>query len=287
MTEFTVASSDDVTLALHHLAPGPTGSPLLVAHATGFNAPAYRPFAVALADRFDVWALDFRGHGESPNPHGVVDWQRYGDDAVAAVGWLADRAGAGPVAGFGHSMGGAALLMAALRRPELVRGLALFEPIVFAPRDEPAPPNGLAEGALRRRRRFDSFQAAFDNFASKPPMNAFDPDALRGYVWGGLAPVDPTDAEGPVELRCSPEHEAATFRAAESGLWADLPAITTPTLVIGGTTATGEGPALFAPDVADQLPAGRYEQHADLDHFGPFAQPATTADIVANALATT
>ncbi len=95
---------------------------VLVAHATGFHAHAYLPVAAALAPRFHTFAFDFRGHGDTPlAPGWAVDWDGYGDDAVAA----AEAVAATPapprgLIGFGHSMGGTALLLAAHRRPRAV-----------------------------------------------------------------------------------------------------------------------------------------------------------------------
>ncbi len=69
----------------------------------------------------------------------------------------------------------------------------LFEPIAFPPTEDvdAAKNSPLAVGALRRRRRFDSYEHAYDNYASKPPLNQFDPEVLRNYVDYGFAPVEP------------------------------------------------------------------------------------------------
>ena len=97
----------------------------------------------------------------------------------------------------------------------------------------PGPP--LTEAARRRRRTFDSYAAALANYASKPPMSAFAPSALEAYVRGGLRPVDPADPDGPVELCCSPETEAATFEGgATHDTWDRLGHIAVPTMVLGG-----------------------------------------------------
>lgn len=257
-----------------------------MSHATGFHALAYRTMAGELADRYDSWGHDSRGHGSTVSPTDwAVDWQGYGDDALAASTWLIERSGTdGELVGFGHSMGGATLLMAALRHPGLFRALVLYEPIVFPPIDaandfDPGD-SPLAQGARRRRREFGSYQEAIDNYRSKPPMNAFDDAALDDYVYGGFRPVDADDPDGPVELRCAPDHEAATFAGSHaSGLWALVPTITTPTLVVGGHPADTNPPSLLAEPVAEMLPNGRYLE-TDLDHFGPFVDPATVAGMV-------
>jgi pimeloyl-ACP methyl ester carboxylesterase len=281
----SIASTRGATVTLHHLVWRPAAERLLIAHATGFHGRCYEPMAAAL-DEFDVWALDIRGHGASPEGEQPVRWDDFGDDAGAAAGWLAEEAGGdGRIAGFGHSLGGGALLMAAERDPGRFRALALYEPIVVPP-NVPTRSNPLAAGARRRRRVFDSAAVAYDNFASKPPMSAFDPAALRGYVDGGLAPVDPADPGGPVQLRCRPEHEAATFEAAlHTDQWERLPAVAVPVTVLGGTIDESDPPSLIAELIAKQLPSARYERADELDHFAPFVAPTATAARVAAALA--
>jgi pimeloyl-ACP methyl ester carboxylesterase len=282
----TVPSSDGVDVTVHHLANHPGRQPLLISHATGFHGRAYLPLAVALGDNFDVWALDHRGHGATPAPdRWNVSWVEYGDDAEAAATWLAGQTtgAAGGLVGFGHSMGGATLLMAADRRPELFRLLVLFEPIVFPPQpatdDRESTP--LVVGARRRRSTFDSLAAARANFASKPPMNGFVPAALDAYLDGAFAPVDPQQPDGPVRLLCDPALEAETFaRAHHHPTWERLSAIAVPTVVIAGAGAEADGPASLAPLVAERLPNGRLELRKELEHFGPFAHPELVADIV-------
>ena len=283
----TAASSDGVEVVVHHLAAGPTASPLLVAHATGFHGRAYTQLGIALSNQHDVWGHDVRGHGLTALPEGwTVDWRGYGDDATAAALRLASLADDGRLIGFGHSLGGALLLMAADRHPELFRTIVLYEPIVFPPSDEPFDPgqSPLAQGARRRRRVFDSYRHATSNFASKPPMNAFDPDALEDYVYGGFRPVDADVPDGPVELACTPEHESATFAAShDANLWPRLAHIRTPSVVIGGRPEPSSPPAMFAEPIANQLAAGRYVG-TELDHFGPFTHPSMVAELVESAL---
>ncbi len=281
----TVASSDGVAVVLHHVAVGPADAPLLIAHATGFHGRAYAPMARALGGALDAWALDARGHGSTAAPGGwTVHWDRYGDDAEAAATWVAEQAGVGKgvLVGFGHSLGGATLLMAAHRNPGLFKALVLYEPIVFPPLSgEYNPENPLAVGARRRRRQFESYDEAIAHYSSKPPLNRFDPDALDEYVRGGFAPVDAAHPEGPVALTCTPELESATFAMSrDADIWADLPDIDIPTLVVGAHPDADNPPSLLAEPIAEELANGRYQPELDLDHFGPFAAPARVAAMV-------
>ncbi len=280
----TVPSTEGVDVALHHLTGSDWNAPILIAHATGFNAHCYTPLADALADRFDCRALDFRGHGVTPvDPDWEVDWRRFGDDALAAATALAPDGG---LVGFGHSMGGAALLMAARREPDLFDRLVLFEPISHGadakvPTGEEMWQLPIVQSALRRRRVFPSFDAAYENYAAKPPLSLMVADALRKYVDHGFRPVTEGDGEPAVTLRCPPELEAAIFvTGRDNGVWKLLSDIDTPCVVIGGRVEEGQ-PSSGTEAIADELPHGRYVLRSDQTHFGPFSHPNETAALIA------
>jgi pimeloyl-ACP methyl ester carboxylesterase len=281
-----VPSSDGVVVAVHDLAgsDGPDRPMVLVAHATGFHGHAYLPIAAALAPRYHTVAFDFRGHGETPLALGwEVEWAGYGDDAVAAAEAVAVSAGDRPLVGFGHSMGGTGLLLAAHRRPELFGRLVLFEPIVPPIDTVDAPPGShpvsdLVTATRRRRTLFPSIDAALANYASKPPMSSFDPDALEAYVRYGFFP----DMDGAgVRLKCDPELEASTFLAGTTQrTWELLGKITVPVVVASGRVEDG-GPSRFAEAVADELPHGTFVELPELDHFGPMTDPRLIAELIA------
>lgn len=280
-----VSSSGGIDLAVHDLGGG--GPPALLAHATGFHGLVWAPVARRLSS-LHCLAPDLRGHGDSPAPddHDFA-WEGFADDVLAVVGALdLDH----PV-GIGHSSGAAALLLAEARRPGTFRTLWCYEPVVF-PSAAPDPgavegsdgnPGGgqLARSARMRRERFDSFAAAEANFASKPPMAAFDPEARRLYVAHGFRP----DPEGGVRLKCRPEGEARVYEmGAHHPAWGLLDAVICPVTVVRGST-DGSGPAAMSGQVADRLPHGRLEAHDDLDHFGPMTAPGAVAASILAALA--
>jgi pimeloyl-ACP methyl ester carboxylesterase len=278
---FTVESSDDVTLVVHDLAGDVAATPLLISHATGFCAHAYAPLAEALGEQFHCLGMDHRGHGATPAPPGWdegvgVDWRAFGHDNLAVAEAIAPDGG---LVGFGHSMGGASLLMAAHRRPALFDRLVLFEPIARPRPDTPVDPNDvpLVVGARRRRRRFDSYDDAYDNFHSTRPLSLMTPESLRGYVVHGLRPA-PDDG---VELCCSPELEAAIFTLAQdNGVWELLPEVEVPVLVVTGVIEHDQ-PSVWAQPIAERLPHGEVVVRPLQTHFGPFSHPADLATLVA------
>lgn len=274
-------STDGVSVAVHDLA-GSAGHPLvLIAHATGFHGHAYLPVAKHLAPRFHTLAMDFRGHGDTALPPGwAVSWTGYGEDASAAARAVAELPGGEDgIVGFGHSMGGAGLLMAAAANPGLFRRLVLFEPIVYPTERvrEPDGPNVLRDGARRRRPIFDSFDAAIANYASKPPMAAFEPDALDAYVRHGFR----QDGDH-VRLKCDPETEAETFHNGANHTTCDrLGSIETPVVVVAGRVEEMQ-PSAVAELVATELPNGRFLLEEHMDHFGPMTHTADVAALIAH-----
>ena len=270
-----VSSTDHVSVSIQEF--GGHGQPLLLAHATGFHGYCYLPMADALTDRFTVYALDYRGHGDTARPDDwQVDWSGYGDDALAAARAIAP---AGGLVGFGHSMGATGLLMAAHRDPELFDVIVAFEPIVPQPAADAfdRDPPSLVEGARRRRKSFGSFDEAIDNYSSKPPMMSFDPEMLRLYVGHGFRPAP----EG-VRLKCDPEHEARTFESSGlNGCWELLPEIKTHVVIVSGA-ADEAGPAAIAKQVVDRLPNSIYIEKSEWDHFAPFVDPSAMAALISD-----
>ncbi|MCC5950830.1 MAG: alpha/beta hydrolase [Acidimicrobiia bacterium] len=271
-----LSSTGGVTVATHDL--GGDGPPTLLAHATGFCGTVWRPFAAALPQRWCV-APDLRGHGQTSLPAGEpLTWDGFADDILAVVDGLGlDR----PI-GVGHSKGGAALLRAEIRRPGTFAALWCFEPIVFPGPSIRNEANPLAEGALRRRALFSSREEAYANFANKPPMAAFDPDALAGYIEGGFVDDPPaTDTRpGSVTLACRPEVEAEIYRTGSAhDTFERLAAVSCPVVVACG--GDGGYPAQLAPLVAEELPDGHLHRFEHVGHFGPLEAPAELAADVA------
>lgn len=250
---------------------GGDGPAVLFAHATGFHGLAWTPVAERLraADRHP-YALDFGGHGTSgPSPDGY-DWDGFREDALAVADHLALRDDPDAIA-VGHSMGGAAVLLAEAAAPGTFTRLWVYEPIVFKtpPTREPDTEFPLALGARRRRARFASRAAAYEAYAAKPSLGVFTPEALHAYVDHAFA----DRPDGTVELRCTPEVESEVFSmAVVSGLWAQLPTITAPVAVVCGEHSDAIPPKVAAA-IAAELPRGHTEVMAALGHFGPMEDP--------------
>lgn len=276
-------TSDGASIVVHELAGDEPLPPLLVSHATGFHARCYVPIARALGDRFHVWGLDHRGHGDSPvAAEWEVDWRRFGDDTLAVAARVAP---AGGLVGVGHSMGGASLLMAAHADPSRFAHLVLFEPIASPPRtghlaevDMRSLP--IVQGAFRRRRRFGSRAEARENYAAKPPLSLMTDEVLDNYVEHGFRDVIDADGSSAVELCCPPELEAAIFMGGrDNGVWELLPEIEVPCTIVSGQVLEMQ-PSASTGLVADALPNATFVLEEDQTHFGPFSHPHALAALV-------
>jgi pimeloyl-ACP methyl ester carboxylesterase len=111
------------------------GSALLLIQGLGYATWAWRRQLPALSARWRAIAFDNRGAGRSAKPPGPYSIELLADDAAAVL----DRLGAAPAHVLGLSMGGYVALTLALRRPELVRSLALAGTAAGGPGSLPVP----------------------------------------------------------------------------------------------------------------------------------------------------
>ena len=277
----TCTTSDGVDLAVYDF--GGTGPDLLLVHATGFCAGVLLPLARALGGRFRCHALDLRGHGRSGRPaDGDFAWSGFGTDVLTVV----DRLGLDRPAGFGHSCGGASLLLAEQARHGTFRSLYLFEPVVVPDHVVDAAvleENPLSAGARRRRSTFPSAEDAYVNFAAKPSFGSLDPGVLQRYVEDGFEVV-PSDEGGDgraVRLRCDRDDEAEVYlHGFGNGAFGRLPEVGCPTVFAHGADTDSFGADAMAADAA-RVTGASVACLPGLGHFGPLQRPDEVAAAVA------
>ncbi len=254
---------------------------LLLVHATGFCAEVFTPLARHLGDKFHCWGLDLRAHGRSGRPaDGNFDWSGFALDVATVI----DHLGLDRPYAFGHSCGGAALLLAEQAAPGTFRSLYCFEPVIFpgTPSNTPIEDNPMSAAALRRRQTFPSPELAFANFSSKPPFNSLDPEALLAYVEGGFEPVPAEDGgDGQaIRLRCRRQDEAAIYaRGFSHHAFDHLPEIGCRVTLSCGQETDTFGPDLLALAAA-RLPHSDVEILPGIGHFGPLQQPVVVAESI-------
>ncbi|MDQ0466276.1 pimeloyl-ACP methyl ester carboxylesterase [Caulobacter ginsengisoli] len=254
---------------------GPEERPLdiLFLHANGFNALTYRSILAPLAKDYRILSVDQRGHGLTSlpaDPSAQNSWYGFRDDLIA----LLDALDAPPLVLGGHSMGGAASLMAAAERPGAVKALALFDPVLMPAtvsaeilRDTP-----LARGALRRRGQFASRQDVVESYRGRGAFKTWSEAMLVDYVQDGFT----ENTEG-VGLTCTPGWEAANFSSPQGNVFSAFGKITVPIHILRAET----GSTFNIGERAAGLPGNvRIETIEGTSHFLPMERP----DLVRDAL---
>ncbi len=265
--------------------PSPDKPPLLFLHATGFCASAYLQLLGGLTDRFDIHALDLRGHGlntRPADPSGLRSWAPFVADARAYL----DRVGRKGWTLAGHSMGAATSVLAAEGRAD-VAALKLIEPVAmprwmsFAAK---TPLWTLMSGriplvgqAARRRNRWPDRESVLVSYAQKGLFKPWAPGVLEDYLRDGLI-EEPGEAGG-VRLSCAPKWEAATFAAQANDLWKAVAAAPAPISVIAAdhpsSTVSETARARFRRFGANVAVM------AGVSHLAPMEKPADLAAFVA------
>jgi pimeloyl-ACP methyl ester carboxylesterase len=265
---------------------GGDGPPLHLALANGFPPGTYRPLLTPLTDRYTVFSLPPRALWTDPPPPSTgPDWHTMADDLLNGL-----RAhNATGVIGVGHSMGGVATMLAAVREPERFRGVVLLDPTVF-PRAvlwtlavlrvmglQGRFP--LVKKALRRRAQFESTEAAFAYWRGKRLFSDWDDAVLQIYA----AELTQPAADGGVELAWAPAWEAQYYATIATDSWTTvrrLAATGLPVLLLRGTHSNTffEGPASAFQRMLPNLTYAEIES----GHLFPQAAPdATRAPIEA------
>jgi len=164
---------------------------IVFSHANGFPAGTYRVlFEAWRAAGHPVQAVEKFGHDPLHPP--TSNWPNLRNELIQLV----ERKCTQPAWLVGHSLGGYVSVLAAAKRPDLVRGVVLLDsPMLtglLARALQIAKPLGLVKRfspgriSKRRRQHWPSADAAFDHFAAKPLFARWQPGVLRDYIACGL-----------------------------------------------------------------------------------------------------
>jgi pimeloyl-ACP methyl ester carboxylesterase len=250
---------------------------LLFAHATGFHGRCWDQIARCFPEHRRL-AVDFRGHGRSSTPEPPYPWRAFGHDLAA----VAEQLNVRRAIGVGHSMGGHAMVTAAVLRPDAFAALLLIDPTIFPPEFYGKP---LLDVSFVRRRRntWNSTDEMFERFRSRPPFDTWQPATLRAYCEFGLLP-----SGGSFVLACPPAVEADIYTHSTdpgANLYGEIPSVSQPVVILrAGTAATLEAFDLSASptpaDLAAKFQHGRDVHLKERSHFIPMEWPeGVTAEI--------
>jgi pimeloyl-ACP methyl ester carboxylesterase len=166
-----------------------------------------------LAERYRLVLVDRHGFGSSPGPD-AGDWER---DAEVVAELLPDRAHL-----VGHSYGGVVSLLAAARRPEAVRSLAVVEPPALAlVRGQPEVEEFLGRVGAAKAEAVDGqdyMRRFLMAFGFPPPTEQLNETALRAAT-SSWHERDPSEAEIPLDELASAPFPKLVVR----GAWDQAP----------------------------------------------------------------
>jgi pimeloyl-ACP methyl ester carboxylesterase len=252
---------------------------IVFAHANGFPAGTYRAlFEVWRAAGHAVHAIEKFGHDERYPV--TSNWPHLRDELIHFV----ERVAAAPVVLVGHSMGGYLCVLAASRRPDLVRGVVLLDAPLLGGIAGQVMRLGKATGAVRRfspakvshrrRHRWPDAEAAYAHFAAKAAFARWAPEVLRDYIACGVEPVEAG-------------HGLAFRREVETLIYNTLPhhiapllrrhPLACPMAFVGGTQSVETRQAGLR--TTERLTNGRVSW-VEGSHLFPFEQPQLAAQRV-------
>ncbi len=270
---------------LYEFGGHPDAPVMHIAVANGFPPQTYIPLVEPFTDRYRVLSLPPRALWNGQHqPAETQNWYQLADDLLTGM----EAHPLNNVIAVGHSFGGVASALAAIKQPKRFRALILLDP-TFMPlrflnavrllrlfRAEQRMP--LVPGALRRRARFASVDEAYEYFKGKRLFADWSARAVRLYAEGGLRPAD--DGNG-MQLAWSPQWEAHYFKTVHTRSWRDIPKLRglLPMLVIRGASTD-----TFIKDAADKfcrlVPDADYAEVPGHGHLFPQSAPEETRGII-------
>jgi N-formylmaleamate deformylase len=255
-------ADDGATLRIYRSSPAPTGRRAVVlVHGFTDNALYWTRLAEALAESYDVYAYDARGHGASSRLDGR--W----DDAVRASDLLRviDHLGLQRPVAIGHSMGGSTVANAAAARPEAFGALVLEDPAWWDLGELPAEQRAAVAAAMQQRR--------IDWRAGNDRMKSADAEASIAMVRANNP--DWTLQDMTLSRNARLQVDPAIFDhypTAEAPWKSAVAAWRCPALLVLGS----RGDAIIKPPLADAAhainPLVRWVQIADAAHSIRFGQ---------------
>src|SRR5215831_16024231 len=262
-------------LTLRGLGWGEPGRPALCfLHGGSAHAHWWDAVAPTFADRYEVIALDQRGHGESEWGQSSADGTAYAtENFVADLVQVMDALEWTDMTLCGHSMGGHNAMAFAAWHPDRVRQLVVVD-------SRPTIPPDRLERMHRRGhrgpRRHETLQAALASFRLLPPDTSADPALLDHLAREGIVRRD-----GRFLYRFDP---ACNGMRRPTDLLPLLVRIAAPTLLVRGERSPVLPPAL-AEEVMKRIPRVRLEVIQAAYHHLILDQPAVFTEALEGFLA--
>jgi pimeloyl-ACP methyl ester carboxylesterase len=238
----------------------------------------------SLAVNYHPLAFVQRPLWQGSHAEDIIDWLPLTDDLLAMVGTEFKEA----VIAIGHSMGGIALLRAALRSPDRFRAAILIDPVLFPPATIliwslihalglEAQAHPLVPATRHRRQVFNDLEKLFQGYRRKSIFKYMDDSALKAYIMG----ITCRSADG-YHLCYSAEWEERIYTTSvwrDLDIWRTLPDLQVPTLILRGahTDTFWGSTSRLAQKKSPRLQVLTVENST---HLLPLEQPAVVANLI-------
>lgn len=208
--------------------------PIFFAHANGFPGSSYHQLFKILETECELQFIDRIGHNEN---YPITDnWDFLVDELIDTIKAYYNA----PIFGVGHSLGGVLHYFAAIKSPELYRGIILLDsPIISRAKsliirlikqlgliDRFSPGGG---GTLYRRRYWSNVEEAVRYLRAKPLFQHFNEQCLLDYVHFGMQ-VSPQG----LSLKFQPEMEHRIYQTFPHTMGATISKLKVPLALLYG-----------------------------------------------------
>lgn len=249
-------------------------------HANGYPPQSYRQLIDLLTPNHHVIASYHRPLWRPPvNPKEVTSWHDLADDLILYLDTRVKQ----KVYGVGHSLGAVVTLFAAIKRPDLFKGVILIEPVIMPPSlmfvfglspmfiKKKIPMFKKAAGRLDL---WDSKQDAFDFHRKKHVFKKISDQALWDYINCGTE----LDSNNRVTLTFSKEWEVHCYTLMPN-LWPFIGKCHVPVIAIRGGDSDVLLPSAWQ-RWQRKTPSHQFVEIPETSHLLPFENPKAITDLI-------
>lgn len=240
--------------------PNPERETVVLLHSSAASARQWDALAEQLQPVYDVQAIDLHGHGRQADWAGARPLSVH--DEAELVMPVLQRARGGHV--IGHSYGGAVAIYLAATQPQLVRSLAVYEPVLFRLLADHEPAGAAAQEAFGLAGHMRTMMAA--GRAAEAAQRFVDYWS-GASAWQRLGP----QRQGGIVARMATVVQHFDALYGEPLPPALLERLTMPVLCLSGADSTPAALRIAAL-LRELLPQARHESLPGLAHMGPITQ---------------
>jgi len=255
-----------------------SGEVLQLLHANAYTPGCYRRMCSYLGD-YNIYLPEQRPLWPDSDPTALKSWDLLADDIISHM----DKLGRRDVIGVGHSMGGVASWLAAIKRPDLFKRLVLIDPVVlplgyfytmsFLPYRVKKKYVPIIKIAARRRNKWVNRTEALTYLLSKKVFQRFDSDVLSDFVQYALK-----DTEEGVTLSYPRSWESHVY-ASPPNLWPKMARTPCPITIIRAEYSDVINDERWS-KIQNKVSHGSFVQMDGAGHLVPFEQPEECAKVL-------